>query len=978
MVNVVSEHLRETPAAERPTLSMRGVSKHYDAIAALTDVSFDVLPGEVHALLGENGAGKSTLMNVASGSTAPDGGTMTFDGSPVGQLTPAIAQELGIAIVHQHPALLPDMTVAENFRVAVGSEHLRRRDPDPAAAMRSFLDDVHFLGHLEDRVSSLSVARRHLLELAKALAVSPRLLILDEPTAPFSQDSVELLFTSVRSLAAAGTAVVYITHRLAEVREIADRVTVLRDGRLRGTSAVADISDADLLALIVGRTLEATFPTKRPADPADEPLLRVEGLSGNGFENVSFTARRGEIVGIAGVVGNGQPALLRALAGRAPASGTVDIAGVELSRRARLKRAAYMPADRLTEGLMKDLNVRENSAMNALGALTTGPFVNRRREVDVVLRELSELAVRAPSLEAPVSALSGGNQQKVVVARAMLSDPTILVADEPTQGVDVGARAEIYRILREVSAGGVPVVVASSDALELEGLCDRVIVMSRGHAVATLEGDDVNEERIVHAAISATTHTADLSAAASRSSRLQRFIEGDYAPVVILAAVMLALGAYVLSQNDRYLSDFNITSVMFACAALGFISLGQTFALLLGGIDLSVGPLAGFLVVVASFFILDERSPGVWALGFAVMFGCALAVGVVNGTLIRFAHFTPVAATLVTYIALGGLAFTLRDAPDGYIATSVTDFISKKVGPVPLAFVVFVLCALLLEVGLRRSRWGLRLRAVGSDEESARRVGVPINRTAILGYVGASLLTLLGCRRAPRANRCRRPRTGHSRRRSWVHADVDYRRRARRHESARRPRYVHRHADGRRAQRPGTQRNHVPEPQPAVAVHLPGALDRRGRAHLQPGATERLAHIQVTNDPTRHSDGASERPSTPSRSSGRPSDERQHDGCQRLRNVVRHGTAPSRDSTRTRDQPARARTETRAFSERGLEDRDGQDAAIGAHAPRVGCRVRPERRRGVHRAALAIHTFSARTPVPGSWCSVRRTDRPSP
>ena len=183
---------------------------------------------------------------------------------------------------------------------------------------------------------------------------------------------------------------------------------------------------------------------------------------------------------------------------------------------------------------------------------------------------------------------------------------------------------------------------------------------------------------------------------------------------------------------------------MFACAALGFISLGQTFALLLGGIDLSVGPLAGFLVVVASFFILDERSPGVWALGFAVMFGCAVAVGLVNGTLIRFAHFTPVAATLVTYTALGGLAFTLRDAPDGYIATSVTDFISKKVGPVPLAFVVFVLCALLLEVGLRRSRWGLRLRAVGSDEESARRVGVPVNRTAILGYVGASLLTLLG------------------------------------------------------------------------------------------------------------------------------------------------------------------------------------------------------------------------------------------
>jgi ribose transport system ATP-binding protein len=200
----------------------------------------------------------------------------------------------------------------------------------------------------------------------------------------------------------------------------------------------------------------------------------------------------------------------------------------------------------------------------------------------------------------------------------------------------------------------------------------------------------------------------------------------------------------VWTQNDRYLSDFNITSVMFACAALGFISLGQTFALLLGGIDLSVGPLAGFLVVVGSFFILDGKSGAVWALGFVVMFACALGVGLVNGALIRFANFTAVAATLVTFIALGGLAFTLRDAPDGYIAFSVTDAISKKVGPVPIAFIVFVLVAVALELGLRRSRFGLRLRAVGSDEESARRSGVPVTRVALLGYLGASVLTFLG------------------------------------------------------------------------------------------------------------------------------------------------------------------------------------------------------------------------------------------
>ena len=731
--------------AARPTLSLRHITKHYAAIAALTDVSFDVHRGEVHALLGENGAGKSTLMNIASGATPPDSGEIFLDGEPVDHLTPAIALDLGIAIVHQHPALLPDMTVAENLRLAVGLDHLRRRHRDATKAMRLLLDDVHFAGHLEDRVSSLSVSRRHLLEIAKAFAVAPRLLILDEPTAPLSQDSVELLFTAVRTLAEAGTAIVYITHRLAEVRDIADRVTVLRDGKVRGTSAVADITDGDLLALIIGRSLEATFPAKHETAADEAPLLEVQSFSGHGFHDISFTARKGEIIGIAGVIGNGQPALLRALAGRRPATGSVTIAGRDFSRRALLENAAYMPADRLSEGLMVDLNVRENTALTALGGLTTGPFTSRRREVDVVERELSELAVKAPSLEAPVSALSGGNQQKVVMARAMLSKPAILVADEPTQGVDVGARAEIYRILREVSADGVPVVLASSDALELEGLCDRVIVMSRGQAVATLEGDAVTEERIVHAAISATTHSAEQTARRQSSwSKLARFVEGDYAPVVILAAVIVALGTYVLSQNSRYLSDFNITSVMFACAALGFISLGQTFALLLGGIDLSVGPLAGFLVVVASFFVLDGKSPAVWVLGFVLMLACALATGLVNGALIRYAKFTPVAATLVTYIALGGLAFTLRDAPDGYIAASVTDRISTKIGPVPIAFVVFVLCALALELTLRKTRFGMRLRAVGSDEESARRVGVPVNRTALLGYLGASLLTLLG------------------------------------------------------------------------------------------------------------------------------------------------------------------------------------------------------------------------------------------
>ena len=249
------------------------------------------MPGEVHALLGENGAGKSTLMNIASGATEPDTGSIVFEGETVVGLTPAAAQDLGIAMVHQHPALLPDMTVAENIQVAVGADHLRSRNEDVSKAMRALLDDVHFNGDLEDRVSSLSVARRHLLELAKAFAVSPRLLILDEPTAPLTQDSVELLFDAVRKLAAGGTAVVYITHRLGEVREIADRVTVLRDGTLRGTSAVSSISDSDLLAMIVGRALEASFPPKSSWLQMPSRSCRSRGSAAKGSRTSRWKSR---------------------------------------------------------------------------------------------------------------------------------------------------------------------------------------------------------------------------------------------------------------------------------------------------------------------------------------------------------------------------------------------------------------------------------------------------------------------------------------------------------------------------------------------------------------------------------------------------------------------------------------------------------------------------------------------------------------
>jgi len=734
-------------AVGQATLVLSGISKNYGGIAALTDVPIEVRPGEVHALLGENGAGKTTLMGVASGTTQPDSGSIVFLGQEIDHLTPALATQLGIAIVHQHPAVLPDMTVAENIRVAVPAEFLHSARGE-ASSMSKILADVGFTAHLEDRVGSLSVAQKHLLELAKALTLSPKLLILDEPTAPLGQESVDLVFDRVRSAAQTGTAVVYITHRLAEVRVLADRVTVLRDGKLRGTMPVGDITDDELLALIIGRQLESTFPPKHGAAADQRPVLEVDGLSGEGFSDISLSAARGEIVGVAGVVGNGQSDFLRALAGLVAFTGTVRVGDQPLAAKALRASSAYMPADRHREGLMMAMTVRENAAVTALERLKKGPLLNRQKELEAVGRELTELAVRAPSLEADVSELSGGNQQKVVMARALLSEPAILIADEPTQGVDVGARAEIYRIVREVSDKGVPVVVASSDAKELEGLCDRVIVMSRGHAVETLTGPDITEERMISAAVRATGHKRQQPDGSSsgrfRSTSVGRFIQGDYAPVVILATVMLALGAYVYTQNQRYLSSFNITSVMLLVAALGFIAIGQTVALLVGGIDLSVGPLAGFLVVVGSFFVNDGKSAAIILFGFMAMLLAAVATGAINGSLIRFGKFTAVAATLTAYIGLQGLSFLLRDSPAGIINARVTDAITFTVGPVPVVFLLLLVATFGMELLLRKHPWGLRLRAVGSDEESARRVGVKVNRTVVLAYVAVSGFTFLG------------------------------------------------------------------------------------------------------------------------------------------------------------------------------------------------------------------------------------------
>ena len=397
------------------------------------------------------------------------------------------------------------------------------------------------------------------------------------------------------------------------------------------------------------------------------------------------------------------------------------------------------------------LSVRENAALSALPLLSRLGFVRRREEYASVEEERSNLAIKTASVNSNIGSLSGGNQQKVVLARALLSKSSLVLAEEPTAGVDVGARMEIYRILRDVSNQGTPVVIVSSDGLELEGLCDRVLVFSRGHVVGELTGGDVTEAEVGRLMVTATAHRRAGDGANSRTpsgrgwrERVTSFMAGDYVSSLVLAVLILAIAAYLTANNPRFISPFNIQKMLLLCSALAFVGYGQMCAVFTGGIDLSVGPLVGLCVVIGSFFFGDIGAVATMALGALSMLGACALVGLLNGSLVRFGNFTAVAATLSVYIMIQGVSVLLRPFPGGSIDTDVIAAIQTNIFGIPASFIVAAVLAVLLELALRYTRWGLSIRAVGSNEASAAKIGIRTSRVVLGAFLASSLLTVLG------------------------------------------------------------------------------------------------------------------------------------------------------------------------------------------------------------------------------------------
>jgi rhamnose transport system ATP-binding protein len=483
------------------------ISKSFAGIRALTDASLDVRAGEVHALVGENGAGKSTLVGILTGALSPDAGEVTFEGHRVTTFAPLEARRLGIVAIHQHPSLFPDLSVAENL--AIGFEQGRpwaRVDWNARRARaKALVESVGARIDVDRDAASLSLPEQQLVEIARALGARARLLILDEPTASLTPQEVDRLFALLGDLRAAGTGLVYITHRLDELPRLADRVTVLRDGATVGTHDMSGISEAGLIRLMVGRDVETVFPKRTVA--IGEPVLDVQRLSAAavGLHDVSFQVRRGEIVGLAGLVGAGRTELARVLFGLEPITGgEIRLEGQPLAPRspqeAIARGVAYLPEDRRRHGVVLDLPVDANLTLASLDRISRAGVLDRGAEGRIAQELISSLGIKTASAGAPVRQLSGGNQQKVALGRWLVHPPALLVLDEPTQGVDVGAKAEIHRLMGDLAARGLAVLMISSELPEVLGMSDRVLVMRRGTLAASFTREEATAERVMAAA----------------------------------------------------------------------------------------------------------------------------------------------------------------------------------------------------------------------------------------------------------------------------------------------------------------------------------------------------------------------------------------------------------------------------------------------------------------------------------------------
>lgn len=734
-------------ATHEAALALRGITKAFPGVQALSAVDLECRAGEIHAIVGENGSGKSTLMAVAAGALAPDEGSVTIVGTTMEEPDPARARALGLAVAYQDTSLIDQLTVAQNLWLnADPATRPSAAGAGPWAADQ--LTQFPVLFQAGDLVRLLSPGERQVLETLKAVLIRPKVLILDEPTNALGIVEVEVLQQVIRRVAGDGTAVIYISHRIREVLALANRVTVLRDGQTQGTFSAAGLSEDAVLSLMIGAPVDQEFPSKCPTGGAPV-VVKVEEVVGQGFGPVSLTARRGEIVGLAGAEGNGQRELVRALGGLSPRSGRVAFGNAEIRagspRRAVDAGVITVSGDRLAESLFAALGVRPNMTVQVLDDFARGGVITKSREVSAVNDKVDSIGIAIATIEQPVGSLSGGNQQKVVMAgRALMGRAKVLMIDEPTQGIDAKTRLDIYRMLRSLAKEGVTIIVTSSDALELAGLCDTVLVMSRGQVARELSGEHLTESAIINSFVTAEALTTRKTAKKpGRARRNRRSGSSQSLPLVLLATLLVVVSVYTATRSSSFATSVNTGFLLTNAVPLVLLAAAQASVLLVGSIDLSVGSQVGLTTVLASYWLVDGVSATMTIVALAGIVAIAALVGLVNWFLIRRCHISPVIATVAMLAVLSGIALSLRETAGGRLRRDYSRGINTPVGSLPLAFFVVVVVMAGAELWLRRTGRGLAVRAVGFRPTSAHRLGIRIDRCHLAAHVRAAVLAAL-------------------------------------------------------------------------------------------------------------------------------------------------------------------------------------------------------------------------------------------
>jgi ABC-type sugar transport system ATPase subunit/ribose/xylose/arabinose/galactoside ABC-type transport system permease subunit len=728
--------------ADKKLLQTLRLTKSFFAIEAVKDVSFAVGEREILGLVGANGAGKSTLLKMIGGVHSPDRGVLLLDGAKISEFSPRFAQRAGIQSVYQELNLFPQMTVYENLflgnqpRGRVGLIDWRTARIRAAEILESVALEIS----PDTLVANLSVAQQQLLEFTKGIRLKPKLLLLDEPTSTLSETEINWLFERIRFLVERGTTVIYVSHRLDEVVDLCSRILVMKDGML-----VADLeqgtSKDDIVMHMVGRRI--SFKQKKGLQRTGETVFEARSLtSEGGFYDVDLKVSRGEILGIAGLVGSGRTELLRAIYGADDYdSGAFFVRGTKVETHsptdAISKGVVLIPEDRKTQGLLLDESVQDNIALPTLDRRRIFGLVALKQETKDSTKVSKKIGLDPGRLPDPVCTMSGGNQQKTVIGKWLLTGADVILADEPTHGVDVGAKDEVHQLIRSLAEDGKSVILVSSEWEELLALSDRIVIMSEGRITGEMPAAQATEEKIMHLATIASARRERKAEHISKKTLVSRLIN-RYMLLGLLIILMLVAG--IISPSFRRLD--NAANIVRQAAALSVLTIGQMIVIISGNIDLSVGALVAVVSVLGAGTM--SISPSMVFPAILVVLAIGFLVGLINGAMVVKVGVDSFIVTLGMMTVLQGAALIYTRKSVGPVPRSFRRLIDGSVLGVPNVLVFLIIVVLVFVIIMRYTSFGRAIYAVGENSLASYWAGLPVARTKILAFVVASLMGATG------------------------------------------------------------------------------------------------------------------------------------------------------------------------------------------------------------------------------------------